>query len=122
MGCGTLAEILADETKESACDFWRRAHTFFAAAGITVRRVLTDNGSCYRSHDWRDTLPTAGKVERFNRTMLEEWAYAKPYLSETERREAFPGWLHFYNHHRGHTALGGNPPASRVPNLCGQYS
>ncbi|MFJ7773475.1 IS481 family transposase, partial [Streptomyces sp. NPDC097107] len=48
--------------------------------------------------------------------------YARPYRSETERREAFPGWLHTYNHHRGHTALKGQPPASRVPNLTGQYS
>ncbi|MCS7476698.1 IS481 family transposase [Umezawaea endophytica] len=130
-------EILTDETKESARDFWHRAQTFFTANGITVRRVLTDNGSCYRSRLWRDTLAkggidhkrtrpyrpqTNGKVERFNRTLLEEWAYARPYASETERRDAFPGWLHFYNHHRGHTALGGRPPASRVPNLTGQYN
>ncbi|MGW3633872.1 integrase core domain-containing protein, partial [Streptomyces sp. NPDC005122] len=61
-----------------------------------------------------------GKVERFNRTLLDEWAYARPYRSEQERREAFPPWLHTYNHHRGHTALKGQPPASRVPNLTGQ--
>ena len=54
--------------------------------------------------------------------MLEEWAYAKAYLSETTRREAFPSWLHSYNHHRGHTALSGHPPASRVTNLSGDYS
>ncbi|MGW0615809.1 IS481 family transposase [Streptomyces sp. NPDC002788] len=105
--------------------------------GITVERVLTDNGSCYRSRDWRDLLTAAGiahkrtrpyrpqtngKVERFNRTLLDEWAYARPYPSETARREAFPGWLHTYNHHRGHTGLKGQPPASRVPNLPGQYS
>jgi transposase InsO family protein len=102
-----------------------------------VARVLTDNGACYRSHLWRDSLTssgivhkrtrpyrpqTNGKVERFNRTMVEEWAYAKPYRSESERRAAFPDWLHTYNHHRGHTALGGLPPASRVPNLTGQYN
>lgn len=130
-------EILADETKETAGGFWRRAQIFFTANGITVARVLTDNGSCYRSHLWRDTLATAGithkrtrpyrpqtngKVERFNRTLLDEWAYARPYRTESERREAFPRWLHDYNHHRGHTALKGLAPASRVPNLAGQYN
>jgi transposase InsO family protein len=131
------SEIHADEKKETATAFWGRAQTFFTQAGITVQRVLTDNGSCYRSRDWRDALATAGithkrtrpyrpqtngKVERFNRTLLDEWAYARPYRTETERREAFPGWLHTYNHHRGHTALKGQPPASRVPNLTGQYT
>ncbi|MFJ2723170.1 IS481 family transposase [Streptomyces sp. NPDC087437] len=131
------SEIHTDEKKETATGFWQRAHTFFAQAGITVERVLTDNGSCYRSRDWRDLLAAAGivhkrtrpyrpqtngKVERFNRTLLDEWAYARPYRSEQERRDAFPGWLHTYNHHRGHTALKGQPPASRVPNLTGQYT
>ncbi|KFU75305.1 integrase core domain-containing protein, partial [Amycolatopsis lurida] len=102
-----------------------------------VTRVLTDNGACYKSRLWRDTLrdadithkrtrpyrpQTNGKVERFNRTLLEEWAYARPYRSETERRDAYPHRLHTYNHHRGHTALDGKPPASRVPNLSGQYT
>jgi hypothetical protein len=77
---------------------------------------MTDNGSCYRSHTWRDALASAGithkrtrpyrpqtngKVERFNRTLLEEWAYARPYSSESERRATFDTWLHIYNHHRG---------------------
>jgi transposase InsO family protein len=130
-------EIHSDERRETAAAFWTRAHTFFAAAGITISRVLTDNGACYRSHLWRDTLASAGiahkrtrayrpqtngKVERFNRTLLEEWAYARPYRSETERRATLPGWLHTYNHHRAHTALGGHPPAHRVPNLTGQYN
>ncbi|RJQ79998.1 IS481 family transposase [Pseudonocardiaceae bacterium YIM PH 21723] len=130
-------EILADETKETAAAFWRRARQYFADAGIVIKRVLTDNGSCYRSHVFRDVLAetqishkrtrpyrpqTNGKVERFNRTLLDEWAYAQPYTSETQRRTALPRWLHTYNHHRGHTALGGKPPASRVPNLSGQYS
>jgi transposase InsO family protein len=130
-------EILADETKDTAVAFWTRAQAWFTDAGITVRRVLTDNGSCYRSHAWRQTLTAAGitpkftrpyrpqtngKVERFHRTLADEWAYARPYSSETERREAFGPWLHIYNHHRGHTALKGQPPASRVPNLSGQYT
>jgi transposase InsO family protein len=129
-------EILTDERRETAAAFWTRAQAYFAAAGITVARVLTDNGSCYRSRLWADTLTAAGivhkrtrpyrpqtngKVERFNRTLTDEWAYARLYRSETERRSALPGWLHTYNHHRGHTALGGLPPASRVPNLSGQY-
>jgi len=130
------SEILPDETQETAVAFWTRAQAWFTA-GITVERVLTDNGSCYRSRLWKDTLAKAGithkrtrpyrpqtngKVERFNRTMLNEWAYATTYRTETERREAFAPWLHTYNHHRGHTALKGLPPASRVPNLTGQYT
>ena len=131
------SEILTDEKQETATAFWTRAQHFFAQAGITVQRVLTDNGACYRSRTWRDTLTAAGithkrtrpyrpqtngKVERFNRTLLDEWAYARPYRTEQERRDAYPRWLHTYNHHRGHTALKGQPPASRVTNLTGQYT
>ena len=65
---------------------------------------------------------TNGKVERFHRTLADEWAYARLYRSDAERSDEFPTWLHTYNHHRGHTALGGQPPATRVPNLSGQYS
>ena len=129
-------EILPDETRETATAFWHRAHAFFITAGITVHRVLTDNGSCYRSHLWRNTLATAGishkrtrpyrpqtngKVERFHRTLLDEWAYARPYTSETQRRNAFDPWLHTYNHHRAHTSLNGHTPAQRIHNLTGQY-
>jgi len=129
-------EILSDEKKETAAGFWARAHAYFESCGITVQRVLTDNGSCYRSHVFRDALgpdikhkrtrpyrpQTNGKVERYNRTMLDEWAYAKPYASEAERVAAFADWLHRYNHHRGHTSLKGQPPVTRVTNLSGQYS
>ncbi len=129
-------EILTDETRETAVGFFTRAHAWFTTHGITIQRVLTDNGSCYRSKLWRDTLTAAGisvkktrpyrpqtngKVERFHRTMTDEWAYAKAYSSETARRAALPTWLHHYNNHRYHTALAG-PPASRVPNLSGQNS
>ena len=99
--------------------------------------MLTDNGPCYRSRLWlaacaefgitpkhtRAYRPqTNGKVERFHRTLLVEWAYIRPYSSERARTRALRSWLHIYNHHRTHTALGGQPPASRVTNLSGQYS
>lgn len=128
------SEILGDERKETAAAFWKRARKFFAAHGITIKAVLTDNGPCYRSRLWTKTLgkrvkhrrtrpyrpQTNGKVERFNRTLLEEWAYAETYTSEAERAAAYPGWLHHYNHHRGHTSLKGKSPIDRVPNLPGQ--
>ncbi|MFC9331795.1 integrase core domain-containing protein, partial [Kitasatospora sp. NPDC057015] len=117
--------------------FWRRAQAFFTGLGITVERVLTDNGSCYRSHAWHEVLAAAGiahkrtrpyrpqtngKVERFNRTLLDEWAYLQPYASNAERAEALEPFLHTYNHHRSHTALGGQPPMTRVNNPAGQYT
>jgi transposase InsO family protein len=129
------SELLADERQETAAAFWARANTWFNQRGIQVQKVLTDNGSCYRSHVFRDALgdiehrrtrpyrpQTNGKVERFHRTLADEWAYARLYLSDTERCEEYPRWLHTYNHHRGHTALGGQPPATRVPNLSGKYN
>jgi len=127
------SEILTDERKETASEFWTRANAYFASCGITVLRVLTDNGSAYRSHLFAETLGTIkhkrtrpyrpqtnGKVERFNRTMAQEWAYATAYTSESQRVAAYADFIHTYNHHRGHTALGGKSPADRVPNLCGR--
>jgi transposase InsO family protein len=131
------SEIHDDETAATAVAFWRRARVFFADHGIAVREVITDNGSCYRAKDWlmelvaggaqpRFTRPyrpqTNGKVERFNRTLLEEWAYVRAYSSEAQRRRRLDSWLHLYNHHRCHTALGGQPPITRVDNLTGHYS
>jgi transposase InsO family protein len=129
------SELLTDERKDTAAGFWLRANDWFTQCGITVRKVLTDNGSCYRSNTFADALgdiehrrtrpyrpQTNGKVERFHRTLADEWAYARLYTSDAERCDEFPIWLHTYNHHRGHTALGGQPPATRVPNLSGQYS
>jgi len=129
------SELLADERKETAAAFWQRANAWFNQCGFTVRKVLTDNGPCYRSHAFRDALgdiehrrtrpyrpQTNGKVERFHRTLADEWAYARLYRTDAERCDEFPKWLHTYNHHRGHTALGGQPPATRVPNLSGQNS
>ncbi len=128
------SEILANEQGATAAEFWDRARDFFADHGITVEAVLTDNGSCYRSTIWAQALQTVehrrtrprrpqtnGKVERFNRTLLEEWAYVRPYDSEAERVAALDDWLHLYNHHRHHTAVGG-PPVSRVNDLPGHYS
>ncbi len=108
------SEILDDERKETAAGFWTRANAFFASLGVTVTAVMTDNGACYRSHAFADALgdgvkhkwtkpyrpQTNGKVERFNRTLAAEWAYAKPYASEAERAAAYETWLHHYNHHR----------------------
>ncbi len=115
-------EIRTDERKETASGFWTRANAYFNAAGITVQRVLTDNGSAYRSKTFAQALgdvrhkrtrpyrpQTNGKVERFNRTLEQEWAYALAYASEAERVAAFPQFLHTYNHHRGHTALKAAP-------------
>ena len=130
------SEQLPDERKETAAAFWSRAKEFFADAGISVRAVMTDNGSCYRSHAFaaalgeevkhRWTRPyrpqTNGKVERFNRTIAAEWAYAQPYLSDEERSATYAEWLHFYNHHRPHTGIGGLVPADRVHNVTGNYT
>jgi transposase InsO family protein len=104
---------------------------------VTVERVLSDNGSAYKSHLWRDsceapdikikkTRPyrpqTNGKIERFHRTLADGWAYKKLYRSENTRRAALTGWLHQYNHHRPHSALSGHPPISRLNNLAGHHS
>ncbi|MEU7280116.1 IS481 family transposase [Streptomyces sp. NPDC045431] len=131
------SEVLSDERRHTAVAFWQRANAFFAAHGITVERVLTDNGSCYKAKLFTQTLTadgiahkkirpyrpqTNGKVERFNRTLLDEWAYQRPYRSNDERTAALADFLHTYNHHRCHTALGGHPPISRVKNPAGQYT
>ena len=126
------AEILADERKETASAFMGRALGFFADRGITVERVLTDNGSCYRSRTFaqmlvdagvghRRTRPyrpqTNGKVERFNLTLKWEWAYARPYETNASRTAALERWLHDYNYHRPHMAHAGKPPITVVNNV-----
>jgi transposase InsO family protein len=131
------AEIHDDETAITAVAVLRRAVTWFNDRGVTVERVLSDNGSAYKSHAWRDactelgitakkTRPyrpqTNGKIERFHRTMAAGWAYSRHYTSETARRAALPKWLHEYNHHRPHSAIGKVPPITRLTNLPGQYS
>ncbi|MGW8399034.1 integrase core domain-containing protein, partial [Streptomyces lydicus] len=114
-----------------------RATTWFAAQGVTVERVLTDNAWAYTKNTWRQTCrdlgiqprwtrpwrpQTNGKVERFHRTLLDEWAYQQPYTSDAERQAAFPDWLDWYNYHRPHTGISGHTPASRVTNLSGQHT
>ena len=130
------SEILADERGVTAARFWRRARAWFAKRGIGVTAVLTDNGSCYRSRAFarslgkkvkhRRTRPyrpqTNGKVERFNRTLLAEWAYVRPYTSDEARAATYADWLHHYNHHRPHTGIDGAVPADRVHNLTGKYT
>lgn len=129
------SEQLTNERKETAAAFWVRARSFFATAGIDVKAVMTDNGSCYRSGDFakaldgikhRRTRPyrpqTNGKVERFNRTLATEWAYAAIYLSDAARAATYDDWIHHYNHHRPHTGIGGLVPADRVHNLSGNYT
>ena len=126
-----------NETAATAIGFWQRAVAWYAARGVTIERVLSDNGSCYRSRAWRQactelgiatryTRPyrpqTNGKAERFNRTLINEWAFVRPYPNEAARRAALPAFLHTYNHHRPHTALGGRPPISRLTNVSGQYN
>ncbi|MGJ5759147.1 IS481 family transposase [Streptomyces galbus] len=130
-------EDLPDETAATCAGFLRRATAWFTAHGITIERVLTDNAWAYTKNTWHDTCrdlgisprwtrpwrpQTNGKVERFHRTLLEEWAYSRPYTSDTERQAAFPDWLDWYNYHRPHTGIGGQPPASRVTNLSEQHS
>jgi transposase InsO family protein len=130
------AEIWADERAQTAIGVLRRAVAWFAERGVTVERVLSDNGAAYKSHDWaqacrelgitaKKTRPyrpqTNGKIERFHRTLADGWAYARFYDSEAERREALPHWLHFYNHHRAHSSIGGKPPVSRLTNVPGHH-
>ena len=133
------SEIHPDEKATTCASFLRRAAAHFAALGIDrIERVLTDNAFAYRhSRLWHQALKdlgatgkrirpyrpqTNGKVERFNRTLLDEWAYLRPYSSNDQRTAALADFLHTYNHHRCHTALGGKPPISRVNNAPGQYT
>ncbi|WP_432753479.1 IS481 family transposase [Streptomyces sp. JL2001] len=133
------SEIHADEKVATCAGFLTRAAAFFHSHGIDhIERVLTDNAWAYRKGlAWKNALAelgatgkltrayrpqTNGKVERFNRTLLDEWAYLKPYHSNNERTEALADFLHTYNHHRCHTALGGKPPITRVNNPASQYT
>jgi transposase InsO family protein len=128
------SEILPDEKQASAIAFLDRALAWFGRHGITVERIMTDNGSAYRSHDFRRacaaaglrhlrtkpyTPRTNGKAERFIQTALREWAYARPYPSSSERSRAIDPWLHHYNHHRPHAGINAATPVARLNNLLG---
>jgi transposase InsO family protein len=122
-------EVLGDERGPTTVGFYQRAIAWFARHGVTVERIMSDNGPNYRSkivaafcaqREIRQvfTRPyrprTNGKAERFIQTMLREWAYAAAYTSSTQRRSALPGWIDYYNHQRPHGALSHKTPASRL--------
>ena len=134
-----FSQILPDETGATSARFLVEAAAFFAEHGVAIQRVLTDNAKAYtqsllfqetatglgirlkRTRPYRPQ--TNGKVERFNRTLLEEWAYARLYHSNAERRRAFIRWLRFYNHRRPHTSLDGlTPMAALVNNAHGNHN
>jgi transposase InsO family protein len=123
-------EILADQTAKTTVGFLERAIGWFAARGVTVQRIMTDNGPNYRSKLHARTVArlgikhlftrpyrprTNGKAERFIQTTLREWAYAAVYQTSEHRARALEPWLDFYNHQRPHGALGHQAPASRLP-------
>jgi transposase InsO family protein len=124
-------EELSDEKGITAARFWLRAAKFFKRHGITrIQRVLTDNGACYRSGVFAAALgltrtrhkrtrpyrpQTNGKVERYHRTLAQEWAYQQTWDSNQQRAEALPAFLDRYNYARPHTALKGKPPVTRTP-------
>jgi transposase InsO family protein len=130
-------EALDDEQGPTCAGFIDRAVAWFASHDVTVERVMTDNARNYTtSRVFQDSLTrhrirhvrirpyrprTNGKAERFNQTLRDEWAYDRPYTSNTDRRDSLPGWLHDYNWHRLHTEIGGTP-SHRLPvnNLCGK--
>jgi transposase InsO family protein len=129
-------EVHDNETGPTCAAVFERAIRWFAGIGVRIEVVLSDNARQYQRHfdavceahniEHRRIRPyrpqTNGKVERFNRTMLDEWAYVRPYRSDTHRLTHLARWLHNYNHHRCHTALDGDTPISRVDNGAGQYS
>jgi transposase InsO family protein len=131
------AEIHDDETAATAVGVLTNAVAWFADRGVVVERVLSDNGSAYKSHLWRETCAelgitvkktrpyrpqTNGKIERFHRTLAEGWAFKKFYNSESARRAALPAWIHQYNHHRPHSAIGKAAPITRLDNLAGHHT
>ena len=124
-----FSQVLADEKKESAVAFLSAAVAYYASLGVAVRRVMTDNGSCYRSRAFAKTCArlglkhiftkpytprTNGKAERFVQTTLREWAYAQAYPSSNDRAAALPAWLHRYNWHRPHGGIKSQTPISRL--------
>jgi transposase InsO family protein len=124
-----FCQVLPDEKKESAVAFLEAALAYYASLGVTVERVMTDNGSCYRSKAFASacrtlgvkhirtkpyTPKTNGKAERFIQTALREWAYAVAYPTSDQRTNKLPAWLHRYNWHRPHSSLKSQTPISRL--------
>lgn len=131
------AEILPNEFGVTCAAFMRRAKDWFAGQGITIRELLTDNGTGYRSHWFREacaacrvkhlrtkprTPQTNGKAERFIQTLLREWAYVRLYNTSDERSALLPQWIRRYNQERPHASLNYLPPFSRRPRSCEQRS
>ena len=131
------AEVLDDLTAACAIGFLPRAVAWYAARGVRVRAVRSDNGSCYVAHDYARALGslglkhlrikparprTNGKAERLIQTMLNEWAYARIYGSSAERTAALQPHLNRYNYRRPHGSLNHQPPASRLNNVVGNYN
>jgi transposase InsO family protein len=124
-----FSRVLKDEKKASAVAFLKAAIAYYTSLGVKVVRVMTDNGSCYRSRAFAKackrlglkhirtkpyTPKTNGKAERFIQTSLREWAYARAYNTSDERAAELPHWLHRYNWHRPHGSIGSKPPISRL--------
>ena len=124
-----FSQIHPDEKKESALACLEAALAYYASLGVTVTRVMTDNGACYKSFAFRDfcrerglkhirtkpyTPKTNGKAERFIQTSLREWAYAQAYPTSDQRAAELPAWLHRYNWHRPHGGIGSKTPISRL--------
>src|SRR4030095_2035656 len=124
-----FSRVMKDEKKASAVAFLKAAVACYASLGVTIERVMTDNGSCYRSKGFASackklglkhirtkpyTPKTNGKAERFIQTSLREWAYARAYNTSKERAADLPAWLHRYNWHRPHCSLDSRPPISRL--------
>ena len=124
-----FTDILPDEKAISATAFLKQAIAYYKSLAITVTRVMTDNGACYKSHAFRAlcqepgikhirtkpcTPRTNGKAERFIRTALREWAYARAYQNSEQRKQYLPRWTHMYNWHRPNGRLNSKPPISRL--------
>ena len=124
-----FSKVMKTQRKACAVAFLKAAIAYYASLGITVERVMTDNGSCYRSKAFRNackrlslkhiftrpyTPRTNGKAERFIQTALREWAYARPYLTSHHRTDELPRWLHHYNWHRPHSGIQAKTPISRL--------
>lgn len=132
------AEIHDDEKGATAAGVLERAIAFYATVGVRVERVISDNAFAYRrSSAFRAVIAehkitqkfikphcpwTNGKVERLNRTLATEWAYARPWTSNSDRAAALPAWLDYYNLDRAHLGIGGHTPIDRINNGRGQYS